>query len=354
MSDRTEAPTSQRLEKARSEGQVLKSIELNTVIVMLAGVFLLQGPGKSLIDSLKLLLVQTISSLPYRDLTQEKLNRIATNDLIQVGPNLLVIIVILLLTGALVTLVQTRFLWASGKLGFQLNRLNPISNLKRFWSINGLVELAKATLKLVVVGWAAYSFVMDNLPKMLQLAHTDFLSALATWSEIAFALAMRIVTIYLVIAIADFAYQRWSHNKSLKMTKEEVKEEFIQQEGNPQIKGKIRQQQRRMARMRMMSAVPKANVIVTNPTHLAVAIQYDPETMTAPKVIAKGAHLVAHRIVAIAKEHGIPVVQNIPVARAIYRAVEIDQEIPQDLYSAMAEILVYVYRLKGHRPAFVN
>jgi flagellar biosynthesis protein FlhB len=165
---------------------------------------------------------------------------------------------------------------------------------------------------------------------------------------------MRVATTYLLIAIADFLYQRWNYNRSMRMSKQEIKDEYIEQEGNPLIKGKIRQQQRRMARMRMMSAVPKANVVVTNPTHLAVAIEYDPDTMAAPKVVAKGAHLVAFRIVAIAKEHGVPVIENKPVARAIYRAVEIDQEIPQDLYSAIAEILVYVYRIKGQRPAFAN
>jgi flagellar biosynthetic protein FlhB len=189
---------------------------------------------------------------------------------------------------------------------------------------------------------------------LMMLSQMSLSSGLTSWVDMGFGLCIRVASVYLVVAIADYIYQHWNYMRGLKMTKEEIKEEYRQSEGDPMLKGRIRQQQRKIARMRMMSNVPKANVVITNPTPLAVAIQYDHTNMTAPKVVAKGAHLVAFRIGDVAREHGIPVIQNIPLARAIYRTVEIDQEIPPELYAAMAEILVYVYRLKGQQPVFAH
>jgi flagellar biosynthetic protein FlhB len=189
---------------------------------------------------------------------------------------------------------------------------------------------------------------------LMMLGQMELSYGLGVWVELGFGLCTRVASVYLVVAIADYIYQRWQYTRGLKMTKEEIKEEYKQQEGDPMLKGRIRAQQRKMARMRMMSNVPKASVVITNPTHLAVAIQYDHDSMVAPKVVAKGAHLVAFRIADIARENGVPVVQNIPLARAVFQAVEIDQEIPPELYAAMAEILVYVYRLKGQKPVFAQ
>jgi flagellar biosynthesis protein FlhB len=354
MSDRTEAPTGQRINKAREEGQIARSVELNTAAIMLVGILLLQGPGKSLVDSFKSLLIQSIHTAPNVELNEAWISKASFDYLSLIAPTLLIILAVLLITGAAITLVQTKFLWASKKIGFDLNRINPLNNLKRIFSPQGWIELLRSLLKLGVVGWAAYGYLQENLNPLMQLGLMDLGSGLGKWTELAFGLAMRIATAYLVLAIADYLYQRWNYLRGLKMTKEEIKEEYKQQEGDPYIKSRIRAQMRKLARMRMMSNVPKANVVITNPTHLAVAIQYDHASMTAPKVVAKGAHLVAFRIVDIAKEHGIPVIQNIPLARAIYRTVEIDQEIPPELYAAMAEILVYVYRLKGKQPVFAN
>ncbi len=231
-----------------------------------------------------------------------------------------------------------------------------MSGLKRLFSMNGFVELAKALLKLGVVGWVAYSFLRSHAEDMLGMAQTDFQSALRYWVDLAVSLISRVGYTYLVIAIADYAYQRWQTTKSLKMTKEEVKEDAKRSEGDPLIKSRIRGQQRRMARMRMMANVRKADVIITNPTHLAIAVRYNQEEMNAPKVLAKGAHHTAERIVTIARTHNIPVIQNIPVARALYRTVDIDQEIPPELYAALAEVLAYVFRLRGRysRPAIAS
>jgi flagellar biosynthesis protein FlhB len=196
--------------------------------------------------------------------------------------------------------------------------------------------------------------LQEKMSTLLMLSQMDLGIGLSTWVDLGFGLCIRVASIYLVVAIVDYVYQRWNYMRGLKMTKEEIKEEYKQSEGDPMLKGRIRSQQRKMARMRMMSNVPKASVVITNPTHLAVAIQYDQNNMVAPTVVAKGINLVAFRISDIARENDIPVVQNIPLARAIYTTVEIDQEIPPELYAAMAEILVYVYRLKGQQPEFAH
>ncbi len=347
MADRTEAPTGQRINKARVEGQVARSVELNSAAIMLLGVFLLAGPGQSLVTSLKAVLVDAIVSVSQVQLSDAWLGKMLINDLLQIVPTLGVIMVLLLATGSLVTLAQTRFLWAGKKLGFDLGRLNPLNNLKRFTSGRGWIELGRSILKLGVVGWVAYGFLTENVRNLLQLGQTDLASGIGAFINLAIALATRVGGIYLILAIVDYVYQRWSYYRGLRMTKEEVKEEYKQQEGNPLIKGKIRAEMRRLARMRMMAAVPKANVVITNPTHLAVAIMYDHASMAAPKLVAKGANLVAFRIADIARENNVPVIQNVPLARAIYKTVEIDQEIPPELYAAMAEVLVYVYKLKG-------
>jgi flagellar biosynthetic protein FlhB len=253
-------------------------------------------------------------------------------------------------TGVAVNFAQTGLLWASKRIGFDFTRLNPLTGLKRIFSLQGLVEMFKALLKLLIVGWMAYSFLRDHATDMLTLGQTDLSSALLHWTELATALGMRVGLAYFALALADYAYQRWQYMKNLRMTKEEVKEDFKRSEGDPFIRARIRAQQRRMVRMRMMANVPKADVVITNPTHLAVAVQYNAQEMRAPKVLAKGAHHAAERIVEIARSHKIPVVQNIPVARALYHAVDIDQEIPPELYVALAEVLAYVYKLRGKVP----
>ena len=352
MSERTEAPTGQRIDKAREEGQVAKSVELNTAAIMLLGMLLLQGPGKTLAENFKTILLQAIVALPTAEISSEWLGKTFLDDIILVGPTLMIVMLGLLLIGASVTLAQTRFLWKGFK--FDANRLNPLSNLKRLFSVQGLIEVCRSLIKLAVVGWVAYKYLEENMLTLMMLSQMSLGNGLTAWVDMGFGLCIRVASVYLVVAIADYIYQHWNYMRGLKMTKEEIKEEYRQSEGDPMLKGRIRQQQRKIARMRMMSNVPKANVVITNPTHLAVAIQYDHTNMTAPKVVAKGAHLVAFRIGDVAREHGIPVIQNIPLARAIYRTVEIDQEIPPELYAAMAEILVYVYRLKGQQPVFAH
>lgn len=351
MAEKTEPPSGRKISEARSQGQVAMSRELNAAIALLMGVWLLRNNGMNLYQALSEVTVSTLVALPKAEATSAWIVGFLVSSFLRVMPTLLQIMVWLLVTGMIVTVAQTGLLWASKRIGFDFSRLNIINGFKRFVSPQGLLELGKALLKLVVVGWVAYAFLQEHALEMLGLAQIDYPIALGHWVTLGLDMAWRVGSIYLILAIADYIYQRWHYMQMMKMTKEEVKEEYKQQEGDPVIKGRIRSKQRTMVRRRMMANVPKADVIITNPTHLAVAVQYKQGEMEAPVVLAKGAYKIAERIVEIARENHIPVIQNIPVARALYKKVEIDQEIPSDLYVALAEILAYVYRLKQPVPA---
>jgi flagellar biosynthetic protein FlhB len=346
MADKSEAPTPRRLEEAREKGQIVRSVELNAAASMLIAALLLGGPGKDMALAFRELLISTIAELPQADITQRWLEVTGINYTVRIIPSFAILLVGLMFTGVAVTLIQTNFLWASK--GFDFSRLNPLSGLKRIFSSHGLVEMLKSLLKLGLVGWVSYSYLSGRISEMVGLVQMGLLDAIGKFLQLSVGLAMQIGEVYLVLAVADYAYQRWNLMRDLRMTKEEIKEEYKRSEGDPMLKSRIRSEMRRMARSRMMSAVPQSTVVVTNPTHLAIAIQYE-NGMHAPKVLAKGAHLTAQRIVKIARENNIPVVQNIPVARAIYKTTEIGQEISPELYTAMAEILAYVFRLQ-HRP----
>ncbi len=351
MSEKTEKPTGKRMSELRQEGNVCKSNELNAAVALLLSAWLLGGPGSHLLDDLKSLVTQTIITLPHNTPPTDWLWKLLGNEGKSVAMDVFTILITFLSAGAIITLLQTRFLFAKKKIGVNFKKLNPINGLKNIFSIQGVIEFFKAFLKVLVIGWVAYSFLRSRATSLLGLAQTDFLSGLSWWGGLAISLTYRIAQSFLVLAIADYAYQRYRYEKSIKMTKEEVKEELKQREGDPVVKHRIRGQQRRFARMRMMANVHKADVIITNPTHLAIAIKYDQNAMNAPRVLAKGAYLIAERIVNIAKASKIPVVQNIPLARALYKSVNIDQEIPPELYVAMAEILAKIYSLRGRKPA---
>jgi flagellar biosynthetic protein FlhB len=350
MADKTEAPTPHRLEEARKEGQVVRSQELNTAVVILVSAFLLRGPGAQLGAAFKDMMVMAITEIPHAAISTEWLREIAFSFGRKILPSFGLLLAALLLAGAGVTLGQTQFLWAGKKIGFDAKRLNPLEGFKRIFSKHGLIELLRSLLKLGLVSWVAYGFLRANADQLIALTQFDLTTAVGQFVRLAISLTIRVGGMYLVLAAADYAYQRWDLYKSLKMSKDEIKEENKRSEGDPLLKNRVRGMQRQMARGRMMANVPKATVIITNPTHLAVAIEYQ-DGMKAPKVLAKGPYRVAERIVKIANENHIPVIQNIPLARAIYKTIDIGQEISPDLYLAMAEVLAYVYKLRGKFPA---
>lgn len=352
MTDKTEAPTSHRLQEAREEGQVVRSQELISAVVILTGAYLLRGPGKQLGLNFEGLVMETIITLPTVAITVESLRGMFFMFGMKILPSVGLIMFGLLLAGTAVTLGQTEFLWAGKKIGFDFKRLNPLDGFKRIFSTHGLIELLRSLLKLSWVTWIAYSFLRSRFFELVSYTQFDMGTAVSSFLEVSISLVIRVGSMYLVLAIADYAYQRWDLYKNLRMSKDDIKQEQKRSEGDPLLKSRIRNMQRRMARGRMMANVSKASVVITNPTHLAVAIEYH-EGMKAPKVLAKGPYHVAQKIIQIAKENNIPVVQNIPVARAIYKTIDIGQEISSDLYLAMAEILAYVYKLRG-KDAFAS
>jgi len=256
-----------------------------------------------------------------------------------------------LLLGVLANLLQTGFAVSGQALVPDFTRLNPLTGLRRFLSGHGLVETIKALGKLGIIGYIACSTISNSYPQLLAAIRQDIPTILAIIGDLLYRVALRIALFLLVLAAADYAYQRWAFERSIRMTKEEVKQEFKQLEGNPQIKSRIRSRQRQIARRRMMEAVPKADVVLTNPTHFAVALQYDPVTMGAPQVVAKGADLIAERIREVARAHNVPIVENPPLARALYKSVDIGREIPAEFYAAVAEVLAFVYQINARRYA---
>jgi flagellar biosynthesis protein FlhB len=351
MTEKTEAPTPRRLADARKEGQVARSMELNAAVALLVGSWLLLGPGKQMAVQMGESIVLAVSSLPSTNFDGPWLQERILTDLSRLLPALGGFLLTLLVTGLATSVAQTGLLWSGKKIGFDLNRINPLSGFKRLFSSQGLIELVRALAKLVIVGWVSYSYLRTRLTLVLGTSQQDFSSATGSWVNLATGLMLQVGGAYFLLAIVDYAYQRWQHMRTLRMSIQEVKEEMKHSEGDPFMRARIRAEQRRIARMRMMSNVPKADVIVTNPTHLAIALKYSPESMQAPKVLAKGAHKLAERIIEVARGNHIPVMQNIPLAHALYKTVEVDQEIPPELYIAVAEVLAYVYKLRKPGPA---
>ncbi|MBQ1336673.1 MAG: flagellar biosynthesis protein FlhB, partial [Selenomonadaceae bacterium] len=257
------------------------------------------------------------------------------------------IMISIMLIGLAINFFQVGLNFNTESIGFKLDKLNPINGFGRIYSKRTLVELVKSIFKIIVIGFFLYNYLKDEIPFMPQFIYYDLGTSLQEISKILFAMVFQVIAVIIIMAVLDYAYQKWQTTQDLKMTKQEVKDEMKQSEGDPQIKGKIRQKQRQMAMSRMMQEVPKADVIVTNPTHFAVALQYH-QGMTAPLVVAKGQDLVAQKIKDAAREHDVPIVENKPLARALFFSVEIGDIVPPELYQAVAEVLAYVYRLK-HR-----
>jgi flagellar biosynthetic protein FlhB len=262
---------------------------------------------------------------------------------------LMPLMLFVLVAGITANLLQIGFLFTGEPLVPKLSKLNPIRGIKKLFSLRSLVELVKALFKVLFVGAIAFLLLkgeLGNIPSLMQMGVGDILSFIG---RVAFKICFYTCLALLILAALDYAYQRWQHEKELKMTKQEVKDELKQREGDPTVKARIKRIQREMSQRRMMEMVPEADVVITNPTTLAIALKYKAEGMIAPKVIAKGAGFIAERIKVIAREKGIPIIENKPLAQTLFKLVGIGDFIPENLYRAVAEILAYVYRLKGIR-----
>jgi len=349
--EKTEAPTPRRLQEARKDGNVAKSTDLNAAVLLLVGIVALWLFGMQIATGLKLAMSTYLESAHAANITRVE-DLIGMTDyagrvlLYTLAPTLL----LLTLFGVIVNISQVGLLLTVKPITPSFNKLNPYNGLKNIVGPRAWVRFAMSLGKMVLILGLGTWIIHEELPKIVTLSELPVRASFFIAAEMVFWLAVKLAILLMLLALLDLAYQRYQHTEDMKMTKQDVKDEMKRMEGDPMIKQRRNRVARQLALQRIQSAVPQADVIVTNPTHFAVALRYDPENMRAPKVVAKGADYMAMRIRQIAAVHGIPIVERKEVARALYREVEIGQEIPADLYNAVAEILAYVYRL-GRRSA---
>ncbi len=345
---RTEPATPKRRKKAREEGQVARSIELNNTGIFLAIIINMIIFGKFTYRHLFDILQDFFSNWLLINL-----NPTNTNFLLQMTMKkfLFVISPWLLITafiGFFINIFQVGWFLTWKPIQPKLSKIDPIKGFKRFFSKELLVNLLKSLLKIIIIAIILYFTIKDDIYSIILLMDKSPYNSLSYISHTTFKIILKIFFLFLIpLGIIDFVYQKFEYEENLKMTKEEIKDEMRQSEGDPEVKKKIRSKQLEIARRRMMQEVPKADVVITNPTHLAIALQYDKLTMIAPKVIAKGAGIIAERIKEIARENNIPIVENKPLAQTLFKIVELGDFIPENLYKAVAEVLAYVYKLKG-------
>lgn len=355
--EKTEDATPRRIERAREQGQVPHSRELSTFIVLITGLMVLIFMFNSIFEALRLMMAQnlTFATLDLKDPDQQlqRLYKTTADMLVMFLPYLLAVSVVAILSNVL----MSGWLFTTDALLPKFSRLNPFAGIKRVISVQGLVEMLKALLKASLVGGIAVWVMWGDKNEVLGLISEPLESGIAHLGHLLQHTLIWVVSSLMVLVLLDVPWQLYSYYKSLRMTKEEVKQEMKEAEGDPKIKARIRQLQRDAARRRMMQAVPQADVIVTNPTHYAVAIRYDQATMRAPVVIAKGAFRMAEQIMDTGREHKITILRAPPFARALYFHAPLDKEIPVELFQATAEVLAYLYQLRlyqssgGTRPA---
>ena len=353
--EKTEKATPKKRKDAREEGQVIKSTEATTAfcaIVMLAFMLLTcTGYIDNLMEVFNTYLNTGFLEIGNNGgLTITSLEGLGREVVITLVKIILPILAVAIFAGVAVNLLQVGFLFTTKPLMPKLSKINPIEGFKRMFSFRTVVELLKSLLKVALLGYIMYSEYVKLLDTFGGYIGLELYPTLIQILQTAFTIALKMCLVLLVIALFDYLYQWYKHEKELRMTKQEIKEEYRNMEGDPQIKGKIRQKQRQMSAMRMMDSVPTADVVITNPTHFAIALRYSQGVDTAPVVVAMGQDYLALKIKALAKEHGIEVVENKPLAQALYKICEIDQEIPMEFYQAVADILVYVYRQKNRAP----
>ncbi|WP_027358182.1 flagellar biosynthesis protein FlhB [Desulforegula conservatrix] len=347
--ERTEEATPRKREKAREEGQVARSVEIPSVIVLLASIVTLYFLIGFVYGKMHDLIRRSLSfdRIPLMDIHElvRQSYHFTFVFFITIAPVLLAAFIAALFSN----FIQVGFTVSWQAIEAKPDKLDPMKGFGRIFSKKSAMELVKSIFKIIIIASVAYSSVKGSIGQLFMLYDNTIEQIVIFILNDCFRMFFWVLVAMFVLAAIDFGFQKWSHEQQLKMSKQEIKDEYKQTEGDPQIKSRIRSIQMQAARQRMMHEVPKADVVVTNPTHFAVALQYDTMNMTAPKVIAKGAGAIALKIREIAAEAGVPVVENPPLARNLYKLAEIGDEVPPDLYQTVAEILAYVYKLKGKK-----
>ncbi|MFC4103551.1 flagellar biosynthesis protein FlhB [Paenibacillus xanthanilyticus] len=345
--EKTEKATPKKRQEARKKGQVAKSQELPGALILLFSLLCLLILGDFYKDRLFRMFALLFQQKLSMNLTTENIMTLFTDITIQGAILLAPILAIAVIFAMVGTFVQIGFLFTGENLKLKFSKLSPLQGFKNIFSMRSAVEFLKNILKLTIIGFMVYRTLWGSIGDILKLSHVPVENMLSFTAHLVMNLGITIGAILVVLALIDYMYQKFEHEKSLRMSMQDIKDEYKKSEGDPLIKGKIRERQRRMAMQRMMSDVPKADVVITNPTHYAVALRYDGTKMEAPTIVAKGADYVALRIREIAKNNGVVTMENKPLARALYARAEIGENVPADLFQAVAEVLAYVYRLKG-------
>jgi flagellar biosynthetic protein FlhB len=349
VGEKTQQATPKRLEKAHAQGQFARSAEVQTVFVLLAALTALMFSGGEMWRLMARSQVAILSHLHDTPISMNLMQGYVINAVLVFGRCVWPILTATMLGGLLAGGIQTRFRTSPEALGFHWERLNPVEGFKRTFSTSRAVPTCISIVKLSVIVALTYGVVKNILSDPIFHSSVDVARIASFMAQSSFTIIMRVCMALVVLASADYGYQFWRTNQDMMMTREEVKEETKSTEGNPQVKAQQRRKRKAMTKRKMLAEVPKADVVVVNPTHIAVALRYDRKTMRAPRIVAKGTRLNALQIRQIAEEHQVPVIQNIPLARLMFKYGRVGGEIPAQFYAVVAEVLAWVYRVNAYR-----
>lgn len=345
--DKTEAPTPRRRAEAREQGNVARSQDLTVALLLLGVMLTLHATGPKMVEALKVLVHEMLSPDFLSDFTTESATTGAMHCLYVAGVAMAPLLIGVVVIAIVANILQVGLYFSPTRLQPNIAALNPFRGVGRIFSTRSPMNLLMGIAKMIVLSLVAYSAVHSRIADVVGVERLSFVQIFGLGAGLVYSIAIRVGVALLILAIIDYSYQRWRHEQDLKMTKQEVKEEMRRMEGDPKIKQRRRQIALQMLKRKLKKDVPTADVVVTNPTEFAVALKYDAQTMHAPRVIAKGQGPIAQHIREIAIASGVPILERKPLARALYKMVEVGQEIPEQFYSAVAEILAYVYELSG-------
>ncbi|WP_226034932.1 flagellar biosynthesis protein FlhB [Aquibacillus saliphilus] len=344
--EKTERATPKKRQDSRKKGQVAKSQDVNTAILLFFVFVLFIVIGDYLKNIMMGMYQKTFTEYINWNVTQNNIHQVFTETTIEMSKGLAPIMGIAIVAGLASNFMQIGFLFTGDPLKLKLSKINPIEGAKRIFSARALVEMVKSILKIVVVGTITFSILWIRRNEMLMLGGKDVTASLAFFGDTTVLMGIASSIALLIISVIDYTYQKYDFEKNIRMSKNDVKDEYKNIEGNPLIKSKIKEKQRQMAMRRMMSEIPQADVVITNPTHFAIAVKYDEKKSDAPYVVAKGVDYVAFKIREVANANKVMLVENRPLARALYEDVEIGDVIGEEYFQAVAEILAYVYKLE--------
>lgn len=346
--EKTEAPTAHRLRKAREDGNVARSTDLTAALMLLCSIILLYILSGRLFDMMAAVLHRLLSSVDASNPTRpDDLGSLGGYLMGLMGWTVLPVLIAIAGVGMLVTAGQTGLMLTGKPILPKANRINPFSGVKRLFDARAAIRLVMSLGKVIIISAVAIVMIMAEIEALAALPTMTLGAATAASAHMTFMLSIKLAALLVILALLDFSFQKYQHTKDMRMTKQEVRQEMKDMDGDPLMKQRRARVARQLAMQRMAQQVPQADVILTNPTHLSIALRYDSDTMRAPKVIAKGADFMAMRIRQIATANGIPLVERKPLARALYGNIEVGDEVPEEHYAAVAEILAYVYRLSG-------